>query len=332
MRVDGDGEHLGADAAIEAFDHAVGLRRAWLGVAILRAQFSADPGKGLGEAAAVVCQDMCHAKGKSSSGFTQEGDGTRFGFVVLDGEMNRAQAAVDGDVEIALAPFAIDGLQLGEMLDVDMDEAEVIVLEGALAFSRLCRCRLGAAVQPLGLEDAPDAVAIEMRQEMADDKGQVIEGEVGEPTQCANNGALLPGGLPGRLVRSRRMVQTVCRTPLAPLADGLGGHAIALGEDAGALVGIGDLGTGDRRGAGVRMDLQHHSDLPLSSLYQAVEQIAVADNSMPHRIPTMFRNLTKSVSACLVARPALHPATRFPPACPAPARGSPRRPARQSPS
>src|SRR3954468_13295810 len=91
------------------------------------------------------------------------------------------------------------------------------------------------------------------------------------------------------------MVQAVCRTPLAPLADGLGGHAVALGEDAAALMGAGDLGTGDRRGAGVRMDLQHRSDLPLSGLDQTVEQVAIRDNSMPHRIPTMFRDLTASV-------------------------------------
>ena len=99
---------------------------------------------------------MCHAKGKRRGGFAQESDGTGFGFIVLDGEMDRARAAVDGDIEIALAPFAIGGLQLGQVLDVDMHEAEVIVLEGALALGGLCRCRLGAAVEALGLEDAPD--------------------------------------------------------------------------------------------------------------------------------------------------------------------------------
>src|SRR3954447_22662582 len=92
------------------------------------------------------------------------------------------------------------------------------------------------------------------------------------------------------------MVQAICHTALAPLADGLGGHAIALGEDAGALVGAGDLGTGDGGGAGVRMDLQHSSDLPLSGLDQTVKQVAVSGNSMPHRIPTMFRDLTASTT------------------------------------
>ena len=76
-------------------------------------------------------------KGKAAGCFTQEGDGTRFGFVVLDGEMDRARAAVDGDVEEALAPFAIGGLQLRQVLDVNMDEAEIVVLEAALAFGGL---------------------------------------------------------------------------------------------------------------------------------------------------------------------------------------------------
>src|SRR2546423_11616856 len=134
-----------------------------------------------------------------------------------------------------------------------MHEAEVIVLEGALAFGGLCRCWLGPAVEALGLEDAPDAVAIEMRQEMRNDKRQVIEREVGDPTQRADNGALRLGCLPGQLVRPRRLVQAVCRPPLAPLADGLGGDPIALGKDAAALMRAGDLSTADRRRHGVRL-------------------------------------------------------------------------------
>src|SRR3954465_14010789 len=177
-----------------------------------------------------------------------------------------------------------------------MAKAEVIVLEAALAFGGLRRCWLGGAIEAFGLEDAPDSVAVEMRQEMGDDKRQVIEGEVAHPTQRADNGPLRLGCLPGQLVRPRRMVQAVCRTTLAPLADGLGGHAIALGEDAAALMGAGDLGTGDGRGAGVRMDLQHCSDLPLSGLDQTFKQVAIRGNSMPHRVPTMFRDLTLSLT------------------------------------
>src|SRR3954466_9945205 len=210
--------------------------------------------------------------------------------------MDRARAAIDGDIEIALAPLTIGGLQLGQVLDVDMNKAEVIVLEAALAFGGLRAWWLGATIEAFGLEDAPDAVAVEMRQEMGNDKRQVIEGEVGDPAQRADNGALRLGCLPGQLVRPRRVVQAIGRTPLAPLADGLGGHAIALGEDAGALMGAGDLGAGDGRGAGVRMDLQHRSDLVLSGLDQTVKQVAIGDNNMPHRVPTMLRNLTHSIT------------------------------------
>src|SRR4051812_42919863 len=107
-------------------------------MAIRCPELGTDLGKGLGEAAAVVCQYMRDAKGKRSGRFAQESDGTGFGFVVFDGKMDRARAAVDGDIEVALAPFAIGGLQLGQMLDVDVHEAKVIVLEGALTFGRLC--------------------------------------------------------------------------------------------------------------------------------------------------------------------------------------------------
>ena len=63
--------------------------------------------------------------------------------------------------------------------------------------------------------------------------------------------------------------------------------------DACALTGASDLGPRDGRGAGVRMDLQHGSDLPLAGLDQTVEQVAVGGNSTPHRIPTMLRDLTR---------------------------------------
>jgi hypothetical protein len=76
------------------------LWRARLDMAILCPELGTHLGKGPGEAAAVVGQYMCHAEGKSVSGFAQEGDGTGFGFIGLDGKMNRARAAVDGDVEI----------------------------------------------------------------------------------------------------------------------------------------------------------------------------------------------------------------------------------------
>jgi hypothetical protein len=69
-------------------------------MAILRAQLGADLGEGRGEAAAVACQYTCHAEGKSRGRFAQKRDGARFGFVVLDGEVDRARAAINRDVKI----------------------------------------------------------------------------------------------------------------------------------------------------------------------------------------------------------------------------------------
>jgi hypothetical protein len=148
-------------------------------VAVLRAEFVADPGEGGREAGAVVGQHVGEAEGEGGGGFSQERDGALLGLVVLDGQVDGAGAPVDGDVQIALAPLAIGGSQLRQVLDADVHEAEVVVLEGALAPPGLVRGGRRPPAQPLGAEDAPDAVAVEVRQEMGDHEGQVVEGEVG---------------------------------------------------------------------------------------------------------------------------------------------------------
>jgi hypothetical protein len=81
----------------------------------------------------------------------------------------------------ALAALTISGLQLGQVLDVDVDEAEIVIRERALAFGGPLSHRLGPTVQAFSLDDTPDAVAIEVRQEVADDERQVVEWEVGRP-------------------------------------------------------------------------------------------------------------------------------------------------------
>src|SRR3954452_14040311 len=149
--MDGDGEHFGDDAAIEALDPAIGLWRTRLDWAIRWPELGTELGKGLGEAAAVVSQYMCYAEGQGSGRFAQEGDGAGVGVVVLDGKMDRARAAVDGDVERALAPLPIGGLQLGQGLDVDVHEGEVIVLEAGVAFGGMRRCWLLSSDESLGL-------------------------------------------------------------------------------------------------------------------------------------------------------------------------------------
>lgn len=197
VRVDVDAEHLTTDPAVEALDHAFGLGRSGTGVPIVRAQLGADFGKGGREAAAVVGQHGGKLERKGAGRLAQEGDGALLGFVVLDREVDGARAAVDGNIQEALAPLAVAELQLGQVLDVDADDAEVVVAERALALGRLVEHGLGPSVQAFGLEDAPDAVAVEVRQEVADDEGEVVEWEVGAAPQGADYGALFLSRLPG---------------------------------------------------------------------------------------------------------------------------------------
>ena len=113
VRMEGDLKHLRADPAIEALDHAIRLRRAGPGVAVLGAELGAVPGEGGRKAAAVVGQHMGELERKRRRSFPEKGDGALLGLGVLDGEVHRTGPAVDGDEQVALAPLAIGGLQLG---------------------------------------------------------------------------------------------------------------------------------------------------------------------------------------------------------------------------
>src|SRR5512134_2808066 len=148
------------------------------------------------------------------------------------------------------------------MLDVDVDEAEVVVPEGALAPNRPGGNRQPPAVQAFCLEDAPDAVAVEMGQEVADDKGEGVECKVGALPQGADHRALFLRGLPGQTVRTGRVVKAVLRPALAPLADRLGAYSIASGQHACGLTRAGDLLTDGRGGADIGMNGKHQN-LPL---------------------------------------------------------------------
>src|SRR5918997_1452396 len=134
----------------------------------------------------------------------------------------KPRATVDGHIEKALAALAIGGLQLGQVLDVDVDEAEIILLERADLTPALLR--RWQPPEAFSLEDAVDGIAVEMRQEVRDDEGEVIEREAGGLAQGADDGALLVGGFPGQLVRPAAMILAVLSSPFAPFAHGLGAH------------------------------------------------------------------------------------------------------------
>jgi hypothetical protein len=59
------------------------------------------------------------------------------------------------------------------VLHIEVHKAELVGLEAPMRLARLIARR--QAVQPFGLEDAVDRVAVQVRQEVGDHEGEVIE-------------------------------------------------------------------------------------------------------------------------------------------------------------
>jgi hypothetical protein len=111
------------------------------------------------------------------------------------------------------SPWAVCSSQVP---DVGWNEAKVIVPKPALAVSWSVRREWRSAVQASCPEDAPDAVAVEIGQEVNDDEGGVIEGEVGGAAERAGHGAFLIIGRPQQLVRCGRPIKAIDRAAPAP--------------------------------------------------------------------------------------------------------------------
>src|ERR1700709_1610770 len=95
------------------------------------------------------------------------------------------------------------------MLDVDVDEAKIVVSEGTLSLGRTFREGFWPTIKAFCLENTPDAVAIEVRQEVADNKGKIVEREVGGLAHGTNDGPLFFRSLPGQLMRACGMVEAI---------------------------------------------------------------------------------------------------------------------------
>ena len=204
---DGDAEHLPLHATVEALDHAVRARGVGLGLAVLDAELAAALLEALGrEAAAAIGQEAGDAEGEGRDRLLQEGLGASLGLLVLDRQVHGAGAAVDGDEQVALAALAIRGPQLGQVLHVQVHETDLVLLELARRLLGLGRDR--PAAQARGLEDAVDVVAAEVRQEVPNHEGEIVEREAGRPAQGAHHRPLLLARLPrqlcGRAERSRQ--------------------------------------------------------------------------------------------------------------------------------
>jgi hypothetical protein len=184
--------------------------------------------EGIGrEAGPAVGQHMRDAERKRDDRLLQKGLGGDSCFIVLHRQVHVTGRAIDGDIQVALPGDAVAITEFGQVLHVDMHKTDFVFPEIAMWFAiPFCRWE---AVQPFGSEDTVDGVPVEMRQEVRDDEGKVVEREAGGAAKGADDGAFLYVRLPGHLVRPCRAVLAVGGAALAPLADCLGRDAVAPG-------------------------------------------------------------------------------------------------------
>ena len=142
------------------------------------------------------------------------------------------------------------------MFDVDVDKTKIIVLESPFPLDWSGGDRGWSAVECLRFQNAPDAVTVEMGQKMRDHEGEIVQGEVRAPAQGADHGAFFFCGLPRQLVRASGVIQTIVDTTFAPLANRFRADTKALGQDAGWFLRASDLGTNNRSGTGIGVNLQ----------------------------------------------------------------------------
>ena len=272
---DCNAQHLPLDTPVEALDHAIGFGRIRPRFAVLHPKLLARGLKAVSrEARAAVGKHMGDLEGEGPDRLLQEGHGAALGLIILHRQVDEAGGTIDGDIQVPLAALAILGAQFGQVLHVYMDEAKIVVLEGPIWLPGAACGRQTA--QALGFQDAVDRVSIEMRQKVANHKGEVIQRKARGTTQSADNGALLFGGFPRQLVRAAGVVLTVGRTALAPFADRLGRDAIALRQDSGWLPRSRNLGPDRRGGASLGVDRRHHDLLGRAGLAHPSKRQAFA--------------------------------------------------------
>ena len=200
MAPERDAQHFPLHATVEALDHAVRARRVGLGLTMLHTVPPAGALEGVSrEARAAVSQHVRDLEGKGSPCLVEEGDGRGGGLVVFHRQVHVAGGAIDGDVQVALARDAVAILQLGQVLHVHMHEADLVVLEAAVRLASLFGGR--QPVEALGLEDAVDRVPVQVRQEVREDEGEIVERKACAAAERAHDGALLIGGFPRQLMR-----------------------------------------------------------------------------------------------------------------------------------
>jgi hypothetical protein len=273
FQVTGGGEgggfqHLG-DAAVEAFDHAVGLRMPGLDQPVLDAvrgagliegvlagRFALAGGaEAVGELLAVVGQHRAdHERGLGVQAF-QEAGGGGGRFVGSDLEVNPAAGPVDGGDQIAVFGLV---RHPGQVFHIDVHEARLVILEG-LGQRGVAFCLRQQVGQPGHAVAAQTAIQRRARQrrtdELAGHHQQVVQRQQQQLAQLHHHELLHRRQRRGQPVRGVRAV--LHRVPSPPAPDGGLAHPQfhrQFGRRAGRVLDVGPL-LGRGGGVGVQANL-----------------------------------------------------------------------------
>ena len=257
-----------ADSAVEAFDHAVGLRMPGRAQAVLDAHGQAShiehvlargrpgfAGEAVGELTAVVGEDVLDFHGCDAFEATQEVDAAVLGLIAVAAHVDPPRGPVDGNEQVA--PMGLVG-HLRQVLDVDVQEARLVVLEG---LERLdLALDLGLKAFEVGdlmaaqatIEPRPRDLGVD---ELPGEGQQVIQGQQQHAAQLDDEQFLADaqGGSQG--VRAMRPVLRVVAS--LPLAGGGNADVVALGEFGVGVCRGPHFSARAGGGSGNRMNLAH---------------------------------------------------------------------------
>ncbi|NHH97571.1 hypothetical protein DYY66_1223 [Candidatus Nitrosotalea sp. FS] len=256
-----------AEAAVEAFDHAVGLRPEGSGQAVSDMAAATDEievmaaggfvfgfagfvdGEAVGELGAVIGQDGVDWQGKGGKKAFEEGGGGLAAAIGQDFEVDKAGGAVDGD--IGVASLAAERRQV---FDVDVDEAG-----RGLGFEGQGGRLLGplARGDAVSLEAAVDGAARERRVETAAHRlDDVVEREREGAAQFETQRDLPIGHRGGQPMRHMRAVMHLAAA--TPAGNGAGTDAELAHQAAGRGGAVLDVGPDPRRRGRVGVQLHVH--------------------------------------------------------------------------
>lgn len=181
-------EHTG-NAPIEALHHAIRSGRAWLGQAVFNAQGLAQLVKlmvtrGLaltackqpvGELLAVVGQNFLHLDRTSLVQGIEKRVGRRCRLVALNLHKHPACGAINSDKQIA--PAGLIG-HLGQVFDIDVDEARLVAFEGFVGLRRLFGLECVEVAHAVAAKTPVKTRARRLRtKELSGNGQQVVQGQ-----------------------------------------------------------------------------------------------------------------------------------------------------------